>query len=121
MTPQWQIGSALVLGCFLAGPSLADIINVSLAGEVSGNGDLQCSVCMGASFDFLNWKSQLGYGMYALSGSGSATVDFPVGGVQEIAAGSAQQTADTMSSSFSLDLKSDATSDGASGFLFRQF
>jgi hypothetical protein len=115
MTPQWQIGSALVLGCFLAGPSLADIINVSVAGEVNGNEDLECSVCMGASSGFLNSKSQLGYGMYALSGSGGATVNFPV---QETAAGSAQQTADTTSSSFSLDLKSDANSDGASGFLF---
>ncbi len=109
MTPQCQIGSALVLAWFLAGPSLADIINVNVDGAVSGNEDEQCFVygCTSGSSDFSNVNSQLGYGMYALSGSGATTADLP-DGLQLTATGNAQQTADTTSSSFSVDLKSDA-------------
>lgn len=120
MTPQRQIGTVLVLGCLLAGPSFAEIINVSVDGAVSGSEAEDCFVfgCTSGSSDFSNVKSQPGYGMYALSGSGSATADLPSGLLQPTATGNAQQTADTTSGSFSLDLKSGADADGASGSNF---
>jgi hypothetical protein len=92
MTPQRRIGSALVLSCLLAGPSLAEIININVSGEVVGSG-------------FSNMNSQLGYGIYQLSGSGSD-------GLSE---GSAQQTVNSMTSGFSIDLQGDASYGGFPG------
>ena len=113
MTSQRQIGSVLLLGCLLAGPSLAEIINVSITGGVSGSEDVQCfdtSLCLSNSATFSNGNTQLGYGMYALSGSGSTVLDFP-------AAGSAKQTADTTASGFAVDLMTDANYSGLANTL----
>lgn len=91
MTPQRRIGYALIFSCLLAGPSLAEIINISVSGEIGGSG-------------FSNTNSQLGYGMYQLSGSGST------GSV--ISSGSALQTANTTPSGFSVDLQSAVSYEG---------
>jgi len=113
MTLQGQVGSAMALCWFLASPSLADITNVNIDGGVSGIEDIECDFyCPDSPATFSNSQSQLGYGPYTFSGSGSQTVDLPMGGSLQ-ATGTAQQTADTTASGFSIDLMSYVSYDGS--------